>query len=97
MTDLLDTPKKIRKIQNQIFFQKTVQERFKIGIEMIEDAKKIVENSIKIKNPQISAIDLKIEVFKRFYKNDFSEEKMEDIVKGFREYQIGRASCRERV
>ena len=86
MTDLLDTPKEIRKIQNQIFFQKTVQERFKIGIEMIEDSKKIVENSIKIKNPQISANDLKIEVFKRFYKNDFSEEKMEDIVKGFREY-----------
>ena len=86
MTDLLDTPKEIRKIQNQIFFQKTVQERFKIGIEMIEDSKKIVENSIKIKNPQISANDLKIEVFKRFYKNDFSEEKMEDIIKGFREY-----------
>jgi hypothetical protein len=86
MTDLLDTPKEIRKIQNQIFFQKTVQERFQLGIEMIEDAKKIVENSIRIKNPQISAIDLKIEVFKRFYKNDFSEEKKEDIIKGFREY-----------
>jgi hypothetical protein len=86
MTDLLDTPKEIRKIQNQIFFQKTVQERFQIGIEMIEDAKKIVENSIKRKNPQISSIDLKIEVFKRFYKNDFSEEKKEDIIKGFREY-----------
>ncbi len=86
MTDLLDTPKEIRKIQNQIFFQKTVQERFQIGIEMIEDAKKIVENSIKSKKPQISSIDLKIEVFKRFYKNDFSEEKKEDIIKGFREY-----------
>ena len=86
MTDLLDTPKEIRKIQNQIFFQKTVQERFQIGIEMIEDAKKIVENSIKSKNPQISIIDLKIEVFKRFYRNDFSEEKKEDIIKGFREY-----------
>ena len=86
MTDLLDTPKEIRKIQNQIFFQKTVQERFQIGIEMIEDAKKIVENSIKSKNPQISIIDLKIEVFKKFYRNDFSEEKKEDIIKGFREY-----------
>ena len=88
MIDLLDTPKEIRKIQNRIFFQKTVQERFQIGIEMIEDAKKIVENSIKSKNPQISEIDLKIEVFKRFYKNDFSEEKMGDIVKGFREYYL---------
>ena len=88
MIDLLDTPKEIRKIQNRIFFQKTVQERFQIGIEMIEDTKKIVENSIKSKNPQISEIDLKIEVFKRFYKNDFSEEKMGDIVKGFREYYL---------
>ena len=45
-----------------------------------------LENSIIAENPQISAVELKIEVFKRFYKNDFSEEKMEDIIKGFREY-----------
>ena len=86
MTDLLDTPKEIRKIQNQIFFQKTVQERFEIGIQMINDGKKIVERNIKNENPQISEIDLKIAVFERFYKNDFSEEKIKDIILGFKEH-----------
>ena len=55
---------------------------------MIDDYRKNIENNIRGENPQISTNDLKIEVFKRFYKNDFSEEKMEDIVKGFREYHL---------
>ena len=55
-------------------------------MQTVDDYRKNIEDNIKKENPQISANDLKIEVFKRFYKNDFSEEKMEDIVKGFREY-----------
>jgi hypothetical protein len=54
--------------------------------QIIDDYRKNLEYSIIDENPQISQVDLKIEVFKRFYKNDFSKEKMEDIVKGFREY-----------
>jgi hypothetical protein len=53
---------------------------------MIEGVKKIVENSIRLKNPQISEIDLKVELFERFYKNDFSEEKKKDIIRAMREY-----------
>ncbi len=55
-------------------------------MQIVDDYRKNLEESIIAENPQISAIDLKIEVFKRFYKNDFSEEKKEDIIKGFREY-----------
>ena len=57
-------------------------------MQLVDDYKKNLEDSIIAKNPQISEIDLKIEVFKRFYKNDFSKEKMEDIVKGFRNYHL---------
>lgn len=55
-------------------------------MQTFDDYKKNLEDSIVKEYPQISIIDLKIEVFKRFYKNDFSEEKKEDIIKGFREY-----------
>jgi hypothetical protein len=55
-------------------------------MQIIDDYRKNLEYSIIDENPQISQVDLKIEVFKRFYKNDFSKEKMEDIIKGFREY-----------
>jgi hypothetical protein len=55
-------------------------------MQTVDDFRKNLENSILKENAQISSIDLKIEVFKRFYKNDFSKEKMEDIVKEYRKY-----------
>ena len=55
-------------------------------MQIVDDYRNNLEDCIIIENPQISAIDLKIEVFKGFYKNDFSEEKMEDIVKEYRKY-----------
>jgi hypothetical protein len=84
MEQILDFTKNNRKSQNEIMMQKIVNERF--AVEMVDDYRKNIEDSIINENPQISQVDLKIEVFKRFYKNDFSEEKMGDIVKGFREY-----------
>ncbi len=41
-------------------------------MQVIDDLRKNLENTIVAENPQISANDLKIEVFKRFYKDDFS-------------------------
>jgi hypothetical protein len=86
MIKILDTPDHIRKLQNEIFLKNSLSRRFELGFQMIEGVKKIVENSIRLKNPQISEIDLKVEVFERFYKNDFSEEKKKDIIRAMREY-----------
>jgi hypothetical protein len=55
-------------------------------MQIIDDYRKNLEDRIIEENPQISAIDLKIEIFKRFYKNDFPEEKKEDIIKEYRKY-----------
>jgi hypothetical protein len=55
-------------------------------MQLVDEYRKNLEDSIVKEYPQISQVELKIEVFKRFYKNDFSKEKMEDIIKGFREY-----------
>jgi hypothetical protein len=55
-------------------------------MQIIDDYRKNLEDRIIEENPQISAIDLKIEIFKRFYKNDFTEEKKEDIIKEYRKY-----------
>ena len=57
-------------------------------MQIVDDYKKSLEHSIIVENPKISAIDLKIEVFKRFYKNDFSEERKEDILKEYRKYLL---------
>jgi hypothetical protein len=57
-----------------------------MGIEMMEETKLLVESSIKNQNPQLSALDLKIAVFKRYYSNDFDEIEMNNIVASITKY-----------
>jgi hypothetical protein len=74
-----DTSPHIYKKQYEIIAAKPLKERILMGLSMIDDARTIVENSIKLKNPTISKADLAVEVFKRFYKNDFSPELLNKI------------------
>lgn len=75
-----DTSPEIMLIQHNIWMKKTEEERFRMGIEMIEEGRKLVESSIKNENPGISPTELKREVFKRFYENDFSAEELNTIL-----------------
>lgn len=83
-----DTTDEMLNKQREIIFSKTPQERFMMGIEMNEDVRKIVESSIKNKNPDISKLDLKIEVFKRYYTNDFSQKELDLIIESMRQYSV---------
>ena len=74
-----DTPDHIRKMQHEIMMRMTPQERFMHGIEMIDYGRMIVENSIKAQNPDISERELVVEVFKRYYGNEFSPEEVAKI------------------
>ncbi|MBL7891560.1 MAG: hypothetical protein JNL63_02930 [Bacteroidia bacterium] len=75
-----DTSPEILLIQHNIWMKKTEEERFRLGIEMIEDGRKLVECSIKNENPDITPTELKRAVFKRFYENDFSVEELNTIL-----------------
>ena len=81
-----DTPEHIRKIQYDIIMSKTPEERFLMGIEMMEDVRRMVEGSIREQNPGISDIDLRIAVFKRYYSKDFTPERLNDIIESMRAY-----------
>ena len=81
-----DTTDEMLNKQREIIFSKTLAERFMMGIEMCEDVRKIVKSSIKNKNPGISKLDLKIEVFKRYYTNDFSQKELDLIIESMRRY-----------
>jgi hypothetical protein len=67
-----DTAPEARQKQFEIIFSKTEQQRLSMGVEMIEDMRKIVMKSIYLKNPGISAIDSKIEFINRYYRHDFT-------------------------
>lgn len=78
-----DTSDEINEIQRQLIMKKTTGERFMMAIEMYEMSRAIVETSIKNKQPSISALELKKEVFRRFYSTDFSESEMQKILDSF--------------
>jgi len=80
------TPFDIIQKQREIFAKKTPQERFIIGIETINMGRAIVESSIKQNNKDISEIELKILVFKRYYANIFSQSELENIINSMRIY-----------
>lgn len=81
-----DTTEEILNIQRQIFNNKTPQERFLIGNDLINLGRTIVESSIKQQNVNISDIDLKIEVFKRYYSNYFDVKELELIIFAMKKY-----------
>lgn len=81
-----DTTIEMRKKQLEIIFSKTPKERFMLGVEIINSVRTIVENSIKLENPGISEIELKIAVFKRYYSKDFSENELNKIILNMKEY-----------
>ncbi len=77
---MLDTSEEMLQKQREILFSKSDNERFMIGVKTIEFGRTLVESSIKNTNPDITEIDLKIAVFRRYYTNTFSKEKLEKII-----------------
>jgi hypothetical protein len=86
-----DTPDHVRKIQYDIILSKTPEERFLMGIEMMEDVRRMVEGSIREQNSGISDIDLKIAVFKRYYSKDFSPARLDDIVQSMKAWHAAQS------
>lgn len=83
-----DTTEEARKKQSGIIFSKTPEEHFLMGIEMINYVRLVVENSIRAEQPDISPLELKIAVFKRYYAHEFSKEELERIEESMRAYHL---------
>jgi hypothetical protein len=83
-----DTPGNIRKMQFQIIHSKPLKERIKMMTEMTDFSRKLIENQIRRRNPGITDIELKLEVFKAFYKDDFDPPTMKKIMESYREYCV---------
>ncbi len=83
---MTDTTLEITNKQREIIYQKTLQERFQIGVELINFGRELVISNIKKTNSNISEIDLKIALLKRYYENQFSKEEFELIVQSMIDY-----------
>ncbi len=74
-----DTPKYIQQKQFEIIIAKPLKERLNDLFEMTELSRKIIQNRIKSKMPDISEIDLKVELFKTFYRFDYDKGTLNKI------------------
>ncbi len=83
-----DTPKHIRQKQFDIINSKSLRERIEGLFEMTELSRKIILNQIHQKNPELNEIELKIELFKAFYRFDFDNETLSRICDDMKEYLI---------
>jgi hypothetical protein len=81
-----DTPKYIIQKQFEIIYAKPLKEKIAGLFEMTELSRKIILNQLRMKHPDLSEIDLKIELFKAFYKFDFDKEKLNKIAEEMRQF-----------
>jgi hypothetical protein len=86
---MTDSKYDIVKRQLEIFLAKSESERFRIGVELNDFGRKILERSIQKGNPGISGDDLSIEVFKRCYSAFYTPEELDRIILSMREYRNG--------
>ncbi len=81
-----DTPKFILKKQFEIIYCRPLKDKVASLFEMTELSRNIILNQLRLKNPELSEIDLKIELFKKFYKFDFDNELLNKITEKMRQF-----------
>jgi hypothetical protein len=75
-----DTPPEIEEKVREIFRKKTPEERIRMGCEMYDASRYLVQQALLRENPNISEVELKQQLFLRFYGNEFSKEKLDGIL-----------------
>jgi hypothetical protein len=76
-----DTSPEIAEKMREMFQRKTPIERLKMGCSMYDTSKYLIICAILRENPKISKIDLRREIFLRFYGDDFNPEERDKIIK----------------
>jgi hypothetical protein len=82
-----DTPAEVEKIYHDLLMGRSVTERVRMACSMHATAKAIIRAGIP-DNAWETEADLRIEVFRRFYHEDFTEQEMDRIVVGLRSHDL---------
>lgn len=81
-----DTPKHVLQKQFGIMYSKPLKDKIRNLFEMTELSRSIILNQLRLRNPHLSEVELKIEVFKTFYRSDFDEETLHKITSEMKEF-----------
>jgi hypothetical protein len=82
-----DTPKHILQKQLEIINKRSDAEKIERWLELTELSRTIILDQLREKHPEMSERDLIAELFKIFYRNDFTPEKLNIIAESIREYK----------
>ena len=83
-----DTSKEILQKQFEIINAKPIEERISNLFEMTELSRMMVQNQIKTKHPELTEIEIKIELFKAFYRFDFDKKTLNQIAESMNQFLI---------
>lgn len=87
-----DTPPEIAEKVRESILKKTPQERFKMGCEMYDTSRYLITWAITQENPQITPVELRQQLFLKFYGDEFSPEEKEKILAFFVEREAERTA-----
>ena len=74
-----DTPKEILQKQFDIVMAIPLNKRVNNPFEMTDLSRQLIQSRILAQNPSLSEIELRIELFKTFYRFDFDKETIDLI------------------
>ncbi len=75
-----DTSDKIWSQYHKMIMQKSGEERLLMGCSMFDTAKEIVKSSLLSKSPKQDPLDLKRNIFLRFYGHEYNERQLNKIM-----------------
>jgi hypothetical protein len=78
-----DTTPEVDEMMRKMMQMKSSDERLKMGCSMYETSRYLVIRAILSDHPDISEVDLRKELFLRFYGNDFDEAGREEVIRHF--------------
>ena len=83
---MTDTPNFIRKKQIDIFLSKSESDRWLLGFGMIDEVWHSTKDKIQAENPHFTQAELRVALFKWYYKKDFTSVQLNQIVLKLQQY-----------
>jgi hypothetical protein len=93
---MTNTPDIVLQKQSEIIQAKPLIERLKMGFEMTELSRTIILNQIRQERPELNEIELKIELLKTFYRDDFDDATLHKIAEEMRRYFVKKKTEKEK-
>jgi hypothetical protein len=75
-----DTPEAVSRIQQKIWMSKPIEERIRLSLQMIDDARSMQIHGLKMRYPHWTDEDIRIHQLKRMLKNYPSLHWLEPII-----------------